>query len=593
MLDDRELGALDTRLEFFKTSNQTNQDQLQTLLKEHARLLQEYKVLKNRTQAGNEHQIPANVGKDSYVLVVIDGNGYAFEEELAKSGSVGGARAARMLNEAVRKHIDDSLPHLRGRRIMVRVYADFRKLATLGTRKDPEAFLPKFAAFAGGFSTAIDSFDFVPVPGRKGARFKVAASFKVGVEDDTCSHILFAGCHDRSYLAMLQFYSAMRDKITLVRVSEFKSEYSTMGFNHTSFPGLFKWVHMHSSSELSTPSPSVQGQIENRGAHTEQEGPESDDWSENTKAASVAQERQIEADAEPCKFFQKDSCRYGSKCRFQHQILEQRPGLQDNPKSGKWQESRNWRALDTPKDLTSSPTHSRTKSTQEPTIWKKNTSNPSEKQESTPKDEEIWKPSNSPHVIKHGTTMDPSSPSSSLLTSAVSGFIPLNASNQRLDTYLRAPTSTEWDAYTTRFKQRKPCNMYHLQNACAACMCPYDHSPLEPEIKKTLEFVVRKVPCQRGSACRDGACVFGHVCLKKGCEGQNGSGCRMKKKMHGVDMNVEYWVPVEEDLVHGEISEVEAGAGEADQGETGQRETGGWKEDGAVVQEKDADGNWW
>lgn len=63
-------------------------------------------------------------------------------------------------------------------------------------------------------------------------------------ESSTCSHILFAACHDLHYLAHLEPYTGdwfFRNRITLVEGAGFKNEFRKLGFPVTSFPGVFGW----------------------------------------------------------------------------------------------------------------------------------------------------------------------------------------------------------------------------------------------------------------------------------------------------------------------------------------------------------------
>ena len=75
--------------------------------------------------------------------------------------------------------------------------------------------------------------------------------FKLGAEDSTCSHILYAACHDASYLAPLVPYSGLRNKITLVQGAGFNSDFHQFGLPVTQFPTLFRW------SELPTVAPTT------------------------------------------------------------------------------------------------------------------------------------------------------------------------------------------------------------------------------------------------------------------------------------------------------------------------------------------------
>lgn len=148
----------------------------------------------------------------------------------------------------------------------------------------------------------------------------------------------------------------------------------------------------------------------------------------------------------------------------------------------------------------------------------------------------------------NGVTLDRSNVSSSLPTSVVPGFIPLNKDGQRIDAFIRPPTQDEWATYQARFRRQKPCNSHHLQGVCTQFNCPYDHSELEPETRHCLEYVLKCNPCTKKGGCRVSDCFYGHVCQKDDCVGQM-KGCRLKFEQHNVDPKLASMVPAEDDEV--------------------------------------------
>ncbi|KAL1594430.1 hypothetical protein SLS60_010190 [Paraconiothyrium brasiliense] len=121
------------------------------------------------------------------------------------------------------------------------------------------------------------------------------------------------------------------------------------------------------------------------------------------------------------------------------------------------------------------------------------------------------------------------------------GLIPVNASNERLDSYMRVPTPQEWADYTARTQLKKPCGYYHLGHACMTTPCEYDHSPLESGAVYCMQFLLKSFPCKEGSKCRRLDCVKGHICQKEGCDGRS-TECKMKNEMHKSDLRVSNWV---------------------------------------------------
>lgn len=101
-------------------------------------------------------------------------NDCKFNDELIKDKEEGGMKAARMLNEAVEKYLRDALPEARNCRFMVRIYADLTELSKL-LAKSKLVGLEKrsLAAFAAGFTRAINLFDFVDALDEEGTKFKI------------------------------------------------------------------------------------------------------------------------------------------------------------------------------------------------------------------------------------------------------------------------------------------------------------------------------------------------------------------------------------------------------------------------------------
>ncbi|KAF2642823.1 hypothetical protein P280DRAFT_468135 [Massarina eburnea CBS 473.64] len=517
MLGDAKLDSLDTRLEQFKLNNAANQNDLQTILKEYSQLLDDYKTLKIAYDAkGNglkveELEAISNIKhRNPYILVLVDGNGYVFNDELVRDKEEGGMRAARMLNDAVEKHLRESLPQAKDSRIIVRIYADLTNLSKqLARSKIIGLEKRSICPFTAGFTRAINLFDFTDALDEEGTKFKIRESFKLAVEDGACSHIFFAACHDSGYYSQLVPYTGNRDKVTLVQGAGFNSDFHTFGLNVTQFPTLFRW------SELASAPPNTKApfanKAERKASSTETKAPTKNTYAhaangsgswrrDDTNGMSDAPLIDISSSlgdedgyngnsakkkTQQCKFFQKGFCRFGDKCNFIH-----------------------------PGDVSVSQ----------------------------------QKPS--------GIIIDRSDISSQLPTAVVQGFIPINKNNQRIDTYVREPTQEEWVAYNARFHSNKPCNNHHLQGMCTRFGCPYDHNTLEPGVRHCLEYVVKCSACPRKSACRSVECIQGHLCQKNDCVGQ-AKGCKMKTDMHNVDPRLASMVPAEdEEIMHDDFSGV-------------------------------------
>lgn len=99
--------------------------------------------------------------------------------------------------------------------------------------------------------------------------------------------------------------------------------------------------------------------------------------------------------------------------------------------------------------------------------------------------------------------------------------IPINRSGQRVDLRLRVPTSAELTQFEVRIKVRKLCNEHHLRDNCEAYNCRFDHQRIDANMKNTLRYKARSIPCSYGPRCRIRDCFYGHICPW----GNNGGDC--------------------------------------------------------------------
>ena len=98
--------------------------------------------------------------RNPFVLVLIDGDGYVFDDDLVSAGADGGQRAAQRLNAAVKESLRTrGLEHCK---IVVRVYANLSGLSrALSRAKLAGADKRSLAPFVANFNRSNDLFDFV------------------------------------------------------------------------------------------------------------------------------------------------------------------------------------------------------------------------------------------------------------------------------------------------------------------------------------------------------------------------------------------------------------------------------------------------
>jgi hypothetical protein len=78
--------------------------------------------------------------------------------------------------------------------------------------------------------------------------------FRVASEDSTCIHILYAACHDSSYLSQLVPFSGVRDKVTLVQGAGWNPEFHSFNLNVTQFPTVFRWLDLPTAVHSTKPT---------------------------------------------------------------------------------------------------------------------------------------------------------------------------------------------------------------------------------------------------------------------------------------------------------------------------------------------------
>src|SRR5207248_1290107 len=102
MLNDKEIERAAAQLADYRRS-----DVLARLLDQHAVLIDDYKRLKSDYEEERESrekykQMAKNQERNPFVLVLVDGDGYVFNDSLLSKRAEGGANAAQMLNEEVK-----------------------------------------------------------------------------------------------------------------------------------------------------------------------------------------------------------------------------------------------------------------------------------------------------------------------------------------------------------------------------------------------------------------------------------------------------------------------------------------------------------
>ncbi|KAH8745006.1 hypothetical protein F5883DRAFT_703400 [Diaporthe sp. PMI_573] len=216
MLSGDELDAAAAQLAAYRRT-----DALQDVLKSYEILLDDYRRLSSdyeeEREARERWKLQARgQERNPFVLVLVDGDGYIFDDHLIAAGQDGGARAAQLLNQAVKT--SQAKKGMENCETMVRVYANVAGLSKALSKcglsgADKRSLAPFIANFnkSYGLTDFVDAGEF-----KENADFKLREMLRLYAENAQCKHIYFAACHDAGYVSQLTAYRGQKDRFTLI-----------------------------------------------------------------------------------------------------------------------------------------------------------------------------------------------------------------------------------------------------------------------------------------------------------------------------------------------------------------------------------------
>ncbi|KAL2163262.1 hypothetical protein VTH06DRAFT_5318 [Thermothelomyces fergusii] len=484
MLNDQEIEQAAAQLAEFKSSGT-----LARLLDQYSILIEEYKRLKSDYEEEREarekyKQMAKGQERNPFVLVLIDGDGYIFNDTLLSQRGDAGSLAAQMLNDEVKASLRRK--GLEYCQIMVRIYANVlglsKALAKTGVVGAESRSLTPFIA---SFNRSHGLADFVDAGQLKeNADFKIRALLRLYADSSQCKHIYFAACHDVGYVSELMPYMGNSSKFTLVKTPgvRFHDEFGKLGMGIEEFRNAFR------HSPIDWPAAHLQDKGSHGGAGKLVLVPSLPPKPPTRASATSA------ADQEPkqvCPFHSMGKCRYGKSCKLLH--------------AGPAGELPNGRQSSDHQALPHSPSKlARSAESLDPQLFK------------LPKDDEI-----------------------------PSGCVMVNENNHRLDPSLPVVSADVMDRLLARIKKRQVCNKFHLQGSCeAGDRCEYDHEPLESDLVPALARLARSQPCTRRGECRQDSCTRGHICQNLECRHRGGKlMCKLPYYVHTEPLMVARYVP--------------------------------------------------
>ncbi|KAK3658468.1 hypothetical protein LTR56_001879 [Elasticomyces elasticus] len=272
-------------------------DNLASLVKQRDLLAAENALLRSEN---NRYESQARKPeRNPYVAVLVDGDGYIFNDQYITDRSAGGQKAAQDLDQAVKKDLRSlDLEHCQ---VMVRVYADLvglsKALARAGLAGAEKRSLAPFAA---DFTRSNETFDFCDAGELKeGADFKIRALFRHFIEDARCKQVYFAGCHDTGYVAELTQHAASRDRITLVKHYAFHYHFSNLSMREVSLGEVFRTTLLDFDRMGAKPrKPTGTSAID--------------------QALAEGEETLAGPDRPACAYWPLGICKLGKACHFRH-----------------------------------------------------------------------------------------------------------------------------------------------------------------------------------------------------------------------------------------------------------------------------------
>lgn len=496
MLTDREIDEAAHQLANFRRSDTLTQilDSYDGLLEKYRRLKSDYE--EERDARERYKQLARGQERNPFVLVLVDADGYVFNDSLIAAGAGGGSQAAQLLNDSIKASLRrKGLEHCD---VMVRVYANVAGLSkALGKAGLVASDKRSLAPFIANFNRSYPLTDFVDAGEfKENADFKLRGLLRLYAENAQCKHIFFAACHDAGYVSELAQYRDHRDRFTLIRTSGlyFHDEFNKLGLGVEELPGVFR----PTGSAMDAIYPKPQQPMSHNGSSIVNKS-----IPPLAPSSPAAAKNQPPGTGDYCHYYRMGKCRYGEHCKNLH-ASQQTSSLPIR---------NNWRSeaaiLNSDHNGVGTPTKSRENNTPKSYLQQVDIIKQLPKKEDIP-----------------------------------GGHVAINKNQQRLDAYIQPPTIDIESRLKSRSAVQRLCNAKHLIGICANPRCEYDHGPLEEDLKPALEWLSRSLLCPKRSACRRATCTAGHVCQKPDCKYRGGKTfCKLGYALHFDDLAAHRFVP--------------------------------------------------
>ncbi|KAG9655966.1 hypothetical protein KCU95_g13628, partial [Aureobasidium melanogenum] len=184
MLAETDLNRLERQLSDFNLATKARQDALDELTLTYGKLLEDYRILRSDYEEEKESRekykkLARGQDRNPFVLVLIDADGYVFEDSLIKGGAEGGIRAANLLHDTIRDRLSRRGHEYENCKVMVRAYTNLAGLSKTLARAGLVGHEARsLSPFCSNFTRAHDLFDFarslIAVVETRGARMSTS-----------------------------------------------------------------------------------------------------------------------------------------------------------------------------------------------------------------------------------------------------------------------------------------------------------------------------------------------------------------------------------------------------------------------------------
>ncbi|CAH0002087.1 unnamed protein product [Clonostachys byssicola] len=196
-----------------------------------------------------------SVEKNSYVAVLIDGDGAIFHEAFLQTPAQGAPEACRRLHENIKDHLKST--GVKDLPVFARVYADLDNLANAIHQSGIVDYKEKVSRFFEHFTNSRAEFEFINVGyGKENADCKMKRMLEYYCTDPRCERIYFVGCHDGGYShALKEHFNNLEEpekRIFLVETTPASYLLKPIGFKMLSFGDVFRKERLPTGSPFFT-----------------------------------------------------------------------------------------------------------------------------------------------------------------------------------------------------------------------------------------------------------------------------------------------------------------------------------------------------